>query len=343
MLLTLALFSIMIVIVVSYKKFKYKIYKYLSLAFCLFSSVFIIIFIFSTKYPNFFTHNVWEKYLCKDPKGIIYNFKKTRIHKATNEIPNFVFCHSKYKNKIKLNSLGYKDFEHFSKNPVDTKNLLIGDNFTFGLGLETKSTIGGHLASLSKNSTLDLSQPGMSPKLFSNLITQLNYKNITPNIENIVYIFRDSHFSRDAGNGKWKAIKDKYEVRNTDHFKSITQTSFLSPFYQVVSFCNQLWNYLKPLNPTAEQILISAQHINNVLRLCEVGFCTKIFIAFWPTANIDEDRRKIELIRNLDKKIVLIELNKLKFSYIDSDEHIDESTSSQVAQTIYSAINISSK
>lgn len=343
MLLILVLFCIMIVIVASYKSLKYKIYKYLSIVFCLFSSVFIITFIFSSTYPNFFTHNVWEKYLCKDPKGIIYNFKKTRIYKSNNEIPNFVFCHNKYKNKIKLNSLGYKDFEHFPKNPADAKNLLIGDNFTFGLGLETKTTIGGQLASLSKNSILDLSQPGMSPKLFSNLITQLNNRSITPNIDQIVYIFRDSHFSRDAGNGKWKAIKDKYEVRNSDQLKSISQVSFFSPFYQVITFCNQLWNYLKPLNPTTEQILISARHINIVSNLCEAGFCKRLIVAFWPTSSTEEDRRKIELIKNLDKKIVLIELNKFKFSYIDSDKHIDESTSSQIAQTIYSAINKSIK
>jgi hypothetical protein len=298
---------------------------------------FLITGIFIQYYPNYFSQTIWEKYQCKFEDGRIYNFKSNPLIKKNFTPPNQVNCFEPQSINVKLNNFGFRSYLHSPLSPYEVNTLVVGDNYTFGYGLTNEETIGNHLSNSLKFQILDISQPGMSPEYFYWLASVFYKKRTFPYLNNIVYILRDSHFARDAGNGKWHFIKNTRASNNPVTAKK-EYLEIINYFSEIKYFFYDLYKYLQPLNASKDNVIATAKYFNKVTELCRQGLCQKTIVMLWPITNSSEEKRRELFLNSLDPSIKTVKLELTNFKYIDSDNHVTKETAKDISMSLLKSL-----
>lgn len=330
MILNILLIFILSILIRFSLKTKRILWRFLALITSLAIVLFLGIYLFARNNPNYFSSSIWQKYQCLNQSMQAYSFKETFFTAENVKIPHELKCNYPNEITINLNKFGYRNFSRSAKELKDIKIAIFGDNYSLGLGLQDHETLSTHLALAFPDSIIDLSQPGMSPTYFLKLSGIIYRKKLAPNLETLVYNFRDSHFARDAGNGKWKFIKEnKKKTVNIDQ-QSIVK-NFFHPIFIVNNFIKDFQTFLQPLEASEEEVFQTAEALNRVHALCQKGLCKKLMIVLWPIENEHQSLRQSKLLPALNPEIQIINAKELKFNYLDQDKHITAESTKNLA------------
>lgn len=272
----------------------------------------LLITCFAIVKPLYFREKIWTEWTCTEGENV------GKVIFSPNSLEKEIHCTKPFPYVAQMNKYGLRKVLPEPTSLSETEILLFGDSYSWGTGLSEEESMAQQLSNFENHAKiLTFARPGDSPAgmLFTmeKMVTNGQLKEMSK-VKKIIFNFRDTHFSRSSGRGRWFFHNSpKYALQNKSVefqglFSELSNLDNYSFFKKGLMFLKFFLIARDGETPRVEDTDLLAGIFNKTQNIVSSEMNSHFYLNFWPENLSDGAKeRRDTLISKLDSKIKILE------------------------------------